>query len=44
MRTVGTDLARLLASATPRVIEGGTHSFACDQSELVAPLIAEHLL
>ncbi len=40
---VGAELAQLLPSATLHVIRGGTHSFAAEQPELVAQLIAAHL-
>jgi pimeloyl-ACP methyl ester carboxylesterase len=41
--SVGRDLARLLPQATLRVTDARGHSFARDEPELVAPLIAEHL-
>jgi pimeloyl-ACP methyl ester carboxylesterase len=41
--TVGRDLARLLPQATLRVIDAPGHSFARDEPDQVAPLIAEHL-
>jgi pimeloyl-ACP methyl ester carboxylesterase len=41
--TVGQSLARLLPNARLRIIDGATHSFACEQPELVAALIADHL-
>lgn len=40
---VGEYLLSLLPEAALAVIEGGTHSFACEQPALVARLIAEHL-
>jgi len=41
--SVGAELARLLPSATLYVINGGTHSVARDQPELVARLVWAHL-
>jgi pimeloyl-ACP methyl ester carboxylesterase len=40
---VGEHLLSLLPNARMHVIEGGTHSFAADRPEEVAPLIAAHL-
>jgi pimeloyl-ACP methyl ester carboxylesterase len=40
---VGEYLLSLLPEAALGVIEGGTHSFACEQPAVVARLIAEHL-
>lgn len=40
---VGEHLLSLLPDATLRVIEGGSHSFACDEPELTAQLITDHL-
>jgi pimeloyl-ACP methyl ester carboxylesterase len=41
--TVGQELAGMLPDATLRVIQATNHSFAVDQPDMVAGLIAQHL-